>query len=107
MQTGEDGSTKEEKWMERDGKGEQREMERDISFDKGEITRNWEQFLRFGSSRSPLAFLFWPLAASGAFAPFARVLIRMTSVQMDLRKTTAPNCRQISLLITDGLLFRK
>lgn len=85
----------------------EREMERDISFDKGEITRNWEQFLRLGSSRSPLAFLFWPLVASGAFAPFARVLIRKTSVQMDLRKTTAPNCRQISLLITDVLLFRK
>lgn len=51
MQTDEDGSTKEEKWMERDGKrNTEREMEREIFFDKGEITRNWEQFLRFGSS---------------------------------------------------------
>lgn len=51
MQTDEDGSTKEEKWMERDGKGNtEREMEREIFFDKGEITRNWEQFPRFGSS---------------------------------------------------------
>lgn len=51
MQTDEDGSTKEEKWMERDGKrNTEREMEREIFFDKGEITRNWKQFLQFGSS---------------------------------------------------------
>lgn len=70
MQTDEDGITKEEKWMEHDGKVKQRERRGKIFFDKGEITRNWEQFLRFGSTRSTFALLFWPLVASGGSRRF-------------------------------------
>lgn len=64
----ETGGTKEEKWTARDGKVKQTEMERERErwreiFEKGETTRNWEQFLH--STRSP--FCVPILAAGGGF----------------------------------------